>query len=85
MDSPGPPLSGARAELAAVATPDGSIYAIGGGGESVNFFAVVEYPKVWPHGDKWLDPIEPGEALQAFAGWHPAVAEMVLRGSGRNL
>lgn len=54
-------------------------YAIGGGGESVNFFAVVEYPKTWPHGDKWLDQIEPGEALRAFAGWHPAVTEMVAQ------
>ena len=54
-------------------------YAIGGGGEHVNFFAVVEYPKVWPHGDKWLDPVEPGEAERAFAGWHPAVLEMVAQ------
>jgi salicylate hydroxylase len=52
-------------------------YAIGGRGESVNFFAVIERPKAWPHGDKWLDPIEPGEAPKAFAGWHPAVIEMV--------
>ena len=43
----------------------------------MNFFAVVEYPKVWPHGDKWLDSIEPGEATAAFKGWHPAVIEMV--------
>jgi salicylate hydroxylase len=52
-------------------------YAIGNGGESVNFFAVVEYPKVWPHGDKWLDEVKPGEAVEAFKGWHPAVIEMV--------
>jgi salicylate hydroxylase len=52
-------------------------YAIGGDGEYVNFFAVVEYPKVWPHADKWQDPIEPGEAVAAFKGWHPAVIEMV--------
>ncbi|MBV8916208.1 MAG: FAD-dependent monooxygenase, partial [Acetobacteraceae bacterium] len=54
-------------------------YAIGGNGESVNFFAVIERPKVWPHGDKWLDPIEPGEAIKAFEGWHPAVIEMVAQ------
>jgi salicylate hydroxylase len=54
-------------------------YAIGGGGESVNFFAVVEYPKVWPHGDRWLDEVKPGEAVEAFKGWHPAVIEMVAQ------
>jgi salicylate hydroxylase len=54
-------------------------YAIGGDGEYVNFFAVVEYPKVWPHGDKWLDPVGPGEAVAAFKGWHPAVLEMVAQ------
>jgi salicylate hydroxylase len=52
-------------------------YAIGGNAEHVNFVAVVEYPKVWPHADKWLDPVRPGEAVAAFAGWHPAVVEMV--------
>jgi salicylate hydroxylase len=45
----------------------------------VNFFAVVEYPKIWPHADKWLDSIEPGEAVAAFEGWHPAVIEMVAQ------
>ena len=54
-------------------------YPIGGNAEHVNFFAVVEYPKVWPHGDKWLDPVEPGEAAAAFKGWHPAVIEMVTQ------
>ena len=54
-------------------------YAIGGNADYVNFFAVVEYPKVWPHADKWLDSIEPGEAAAAFAGWHPAVVEMVAQ------
>jgi salicylate hydroxylase len=52
-------------------------YAIGGGGEAVNFFAVVEYPKVWPNGERWLDDNKPGEAVAAFKGWHPAVVEMV--------
>ena len=54
-------------------------YAIGGNGESVNFFAVIERPKPWPHPDKWLDPIEPGEAVRAFAGWNQAVIEMVAQ------
>ena len=54
-------------------------YAIGGGGEAVNFFAVVEYPKVWPNGERWLDEVKPGEAVEAFRGWHPAVVEMVAQ------
>ena len=54
-------------------------YAIGDDAEYVNFFAVVEYPKVWPHADKWLESIEPGEAVAAFEGWHPAVIEMVAQ------
>lgn len=52
-------------------------YAIGGGGEHVNFLAVVEGPAAWPNGDRWQAEIEPGEALTTFAGWHPAVTEMV--------
>src|SRR3954454_5046405 len=52
-------------------------YEIGGGGEAVNFFAVIEGPKSWPHKDRWLTEIEPDEALKFFAGWHPAVTEMV--------
>jgi salicylate hydroxylase len=52
-------------------------YAIGGGGADVNFLAVVEGPPTWAHGDRWQAGIEPGEALAAFAGWHPAVTEMI--------
>jgi salicylate hydroxylase len=52
-------------------------YAIGGGGDDVNFLAVVEGPPAWPHGDRWQAEIEPGEALAAFAGWHPAITEMI--------
>jgi salicylate hydroxylase len=55
-------------------------YAIGGRGEDVNFFAVVEGPATWPHADKWVTDAEPGEAAAAFAGWHPAVTEMVAAG-----
>src|SRR3954451_8528164 len=52
-------------------------YAIGGRGDAVNYFAVVEGPAVWPHADKWVTEVAPGEAVAAFAGWHPAVTEMV--------
>ncbi|MGY2046593.1 FAD-dependent monooxygenase [Methylobacterium sp. JK268] len=52
-------------------------YAIGPSGEDVNFFAVTEGPEVWPDPERWTIPIAPGEAAAAFAGWDPAVAEMV--------
>ena len=52
-------------------------YPIGGRGEAVNFLAAVEGPAVWPHADRWLTEVEPGEALTAFKSWHPAVTEMV--------
>jgi salicylate hydroxylase len=52
-------------------------YPIGGGGEAVNFLAVVDGPAVWPHADKWVSDVEPGQAVAAFRGWHPAVTEMV--------
>ena len=55
-------------------------YAIGGRGEDVNFFAVTEGPATWPHADKWVTGAEPGEAISAFEGWHPAVVEMVAAG-----
>nr|WP_043750668.1 FAD-dependent monooxygenase [Methylobacterium nodulans] len=51
-------------------------YAIGGGGQDVNFFAVVEGPKAWSH-TGWQAPVGHGEALAAFKGWHPAVTEMI--------
>ncbi len=56
-------------------------YAIGGGGEDVNFFAVVEGPAAWPHPDRWTANTAPGEAVAAFAGWHPAVTEMIAASS----
>ena len=52
-------------------------YAIGGDGEAVNFFAVVEGPKTWPRADSWLTAIEDEEHIAAFKGWHPAVTEMI--------
>lgn len=51
-------------------------YAIGPNGAHVNFFAVVEGPRDWRH-DNGIAPAEPDEAARAFAGWHPAVVEMV--------
>jgi salicylate hydroxylase len=52
-------------------------YAIGGGADSVNFFAVVEGPPSWPQEGSWTAAVGPDEAGAAFAGWHPAVLEMV--------
>ncbi len=52
-------------------------YAIGGQAQDVNFFAVTEGPAEWPRNDSWTIPTQPGEALGAFAGWHPAVTEMI--------
>ncbi len=51
-------------------------YAIGPSGKDVNFFAVVEGPPNWTH-ENWVAPAAPREAVAAFAGWHPAVVEMV--------
>lgn len=50
-------------------------YAIGGG-QTVNFLAVVDWPRRWPH-DSWMAEAQPGEHLAAFEGWHPAVTEML--------
>jgi 2-polyprenyl-6-methoxyphenol hydroxylase-like FAD-dependent oxidoreductase len=52
-------------------------YAIGGRGDAVNFFAVVEGPPTWPRADSWLTDIEADEHIAAFDGWHPAVVEMI--------
>jgi salicylate hydroxylase len=52
-------------------------YAIGPNGGHVNFFAVVESPKTWPTSDRWTIDTKPGEAVAAFAGWHPAVIQMI--------
>jgi salicylate hydroxylase len=52
-------------------------YAIGGGADSVNFFAVVEGPPSWPPEGSWTAPVDPDDPGAAFAGWHPAVVEMV--------
>jgi salicylate hydroxylase len=49
-------------------------YAIDGG-RTVNFLAVVRVPE-WTN-DTWMEECETGDAVDAFAGWHPAVTEMV--------
>ncbi|MBM7808520.1 salicylate hydroxylase [Geodermatophilus bullaregiensis] len=51
-------------------------YAIGGAGESVNFFAVVEGPPVWPH-DGSVAEVREDVPVESFRGWHPAVTEMI--------
>lgn len=55
-------------------------YAIGAAGEDINFFAVVEGPENWPHGERWIVGAQPGEATACFADWHPAVTEMIGAG-----
>lgn len=51
-------------------------YAIGPEARHVNFFAVTEGPVAWSAPGSTA-PIAPGEAVAAFAGWHPAVTEMI--------
>src|SRR3954451_17192170 len=51
-------------------------YAIGGAGESVNFFAVVEAPRSWPHDGSVAD-VPDDVPVASFRGWHPAVTEMI--------
>lgn len=51
-------------------------YAIGEGGAHVNYFAVVEGPHDWTAPGSTA-PLQPGEAVAAFGGWHPAVTEMI--------
>lgn len=49
-------------------------YAIDGG-RTVNFLAVVRVPE-WTN-EAWMEPCSVSDAVDAFAGWHPAVTEMV--------
>jgi salicylate hydroxylase len=49
-------------------------YAIDGG-RTVNFLAVVRAPE-WTN-DAWMEECPVSDAVDAFAGWHPAVTEMV--------
>ena len=62
--------------------PDGHLlhYAIGGGGEAVNFFAVVEGPGMWlPAGS--VTEVQDDVPVGSFRGWHPAVTEMIRAAS----
>ena len=45
-------------------------------GSMINFLAVIEGPEKWT-GPAWMETAEPGAHLEAFAGWHPAVTEMI--------
>ncbi len=58
--------------------PDGHLlhYAIGGNGESVNFFAVLETPSIWLH-DGSVAEVAEEVPVASFRGWHPAVTEMI--------
>ncbi|MBV9922673.1 MAG: FAD-dependent monooxygenase [Pseudonocardia sp.] len=51
-------------------------YAIGSRGESVNFFAVVETPAIWP-GEGSIVQVADEVPVASFRGWHPAVTEMI--------
>jgi salicylate hydroxylase len=46
------------------------------GGSLINFLAVVDGPGQWT-APAWMEDAEPGAHLEAFAGWHPAVTEMI--------
>jgi salicylate hydroxylase len=46
------------------------------GGRVINFLAVIDGPARWT-APAWMEPAEPGAHQEAFAGWHPAVTEML--------
>ena len=48
------------------------------GGRVVNFLAVIDGPLRWT-APAWLEEAAPGAHLAPFAGWHPAVTEMLGR------
>jgi salicylate hydroxylase len=62
--------------------PDGHLlhYAIGGGGEAVNFFAVVEGPPMWLQSGS-VTEVHEDVPVASFRGWHPAVTEMIKAAS----
>jgi salicylate hydroxylase len=51
-------------------------YAIGSQGEIVNFFAVVETPRIWLQ-DSTVADVHEDVPIASFRGWHPAVIEMI--------
>ena len=62
--------------------PDGHLlhYAIGGDRQAVNFFAVVETPRIWMH-DGSVAEVHEDVPVASFRGWHPAVTEMIKAAS----
>ena len=46
------------------------------GNNHVNFLLVERHPAPWPRRE-WMMPAVEGEQLRHFAGWHPAVVEMI--------
>ena len=46
------------------------------GGSVINFLAVIDEPQRWT-APAWMESTEPGAHLAAFAGWHPAVTQMI--------
>jgi salicylate hydroxylase len=46
------------------------------GGKLINFLAVIDEPARWV-APAWMEPAEPGAHLETFAGWHPAVTELI--------
>lgn len=51
-------------------------YAMGGEGQDVNFLAVSRDPQQWTD-DQWVVPVRDEEKFTPFAGWHPAVTQML--------
>jgi 2-polyprenyl-6-methoxyphenol hydroxylase-like FAD-dependent oxidoreductase len=51
-------------------------HAIGGNGESVNFFAVVDTARIWLHEGTTVE-VHQDVPVASFRGWHPAVTEMI--------
>ena len=45
-------------------------------GRLINFLAVLEGPARWT-APAWMEVAAPGAHLEAFTGWHPAVAQML--------
>ena len=46
------------------------------GGRLINFLAVIDTPRQWT-APAWMEAAQDGAHLEAFAGWHPAVTEML--------
>jgi salicylate hydroxylase len=46
------------------------------GGRLINFLAVIDTPRRWTT-PAWMEAAPDGAHLEAFAGWHPAVTEML--------